>query len=109
MRFQLRPAILAEHFFLAVKFIERVWFEHDTFPVAAMLKAKEVPDFMRTFFCYPVNEVIVASFPPVILIIQRAVETTAAPTDWRASPNKKLWPLLKRSWWIHKEKGFFSA
>jgi hypothetical protein len=67
---QLLLAILAQHLFLSVQFIERVRFEHDAFPVIAVLKSEEVPDFMGTFLGYPVNQVIVAPFATVILIAQ---------------------------------------
>jgi hypothetical protein len=64
------PARCTENFFLPVQFIEGVRFEHNTFLVAAVFKAKEVPDFMGPFFCYPVNEVVIVPVSAVILITE---------------------------------------
>jgi hypothetical protein len=107
MRFHLLPAILAEHLFLAIQFIERIWFEHDTFAFAAMLKAKEVPDFMCTFFCYPVNKVIIAPFPPVILIIQPGCRDYRCTDRLAGKPEHKTVPVIKKVLVNHKEKRFF--
>ena len=98
MAFQLFTAYFTERFFLPIQFIEGVWFKHNAFIVVAVVKAKQVADFVRTFFYYPVNKVVIVPASPVIFILDLAVETTAAPTDSRASPNTKLLPFLKRSW-----------
>jgi hypothetical protein len=67
---QLLAAHFTEHLFLPIQFIEGVWFKHDAFPVVAVVKAKQVPDLMRTFFGYPVNEVVIVPTPSVIFITE---------------------------------------
>jgi hypothetical protein len=67
---QLLTAPGTEHFFLPVQFIEGIWFEHDAFPVVAVIKAEQVPDFVSTFLCYPVNEVVIVPVPSVIFITE---------------------------------------
>ena len=64
MPFQPFTAYFTEHLFLPIQFIESVGFKHDTFPVRAVIKAEQVPDFVRTFFRYPINEVIVVPTLP---------------------------------------------
>ncbi len=47
MPFQPFTAYFTEHLFLPIQFIESVGFKHDAFPVRAVIKAEQVPDFVR--------------------------------------------------------------
>ena len=67
---QMFPASCTELLFLTVQFIECVGFEHNAFMVAAVFKAKEMPDFMGSFLCYPVNEVVIDPISSVLLITE---------------------------------------
>jgi hypothetical protein len=59
-----------EHLLLAIKFIECIGFEHDTFPVLAMIEAKEMPDLMSPLLGNPVHKIIIVVLSPVIFIAE---------------------------------------
>jgi hypothetical protein len=100
-------AIPAQHLFLPVQFIKRVWFEHDTFPVIAMCKPEKVPDFMRPFFGYPVNQVIVARLASVILIIQPCCRNHCCTNRQAGKPEHKTVAIVKKVLVNHEEERFF--
>src|SRR5208337_4417788 len=64
------PADRTEHLLLAVKFVEGIGSEHDTFPVLAMIEAEKMPDLVGTFLRDPVNQVVIVILPPVIFIAE---------------------------------------
>jgi hypothetical protein len=51
----------AEHFFLAIQFVQRIGPEHDTLRILTMVKAQQVPDLMGSLFCEPVDQVVIVA------------------------------------------------
>jgi hypothetical protein len=107
VHFQLLTAHFTEHFFLPIQFIEGVWFKHDAFLVVAVVKPEQVPDFVRTFFCYPINEVIIVPFPPVILITQPGSRNHRRTDRLAGKPEHKTVTIVKKILVNHKEEGIF--
>ena len=67
---KLLTACFTEHLFLPIQFIEGIRFKHDAFPVMAVVKSKQVPDFVSTFFCYPVNKIVVVPASSIIFVTE---------------------------------------
>ena len=54
----------AEHLLLAVQFVKGIGFEHDAFPVRAVIEAEEMPDLVGTFLRDPVDQIVIVACRP---------------------------------------------
>ena len=98
----------AEHFFLPIQFIKGIRLEHDTLRVGTVPEAQEMQDLVCTFFCYPVNEIIIISRPVVIFIAEPGRRNNCCTDGFPCKPEHKTVAVLKKVLPDNKEKGFFN-